>query len=161
MTVIRRLLLGATAASMISGTALARTPRGSEDVLEIVVGNGPHAGTYKLPAPAIMCMRFKVGKNISAVYKDFDAGDMNKIGEAAINIANPDDTGPKRGDVLVAFGARDAKGASRYSLSIPTDSAGPLTFTRNGKGADMAFQGKTKDGISLRVTAKCAALEEL
>ena len=72
-----------------------------------------------------------------------------------------DVVGAKRGDVLVGFGARDAKGASRYSLSIPTDSAGPLTFTRNGKGADMAFQGKTKDGISLRVTAKCAALEEL
>ena len=29
------------------------------------------------------------------------------------------------------------------------------------KNADLAFQGKTKDGISVRVTAKCLDVEEL
>jgi hypothetical protein len=63
--------------------------------------------------------------------------------------------------VLVAFGPRDGKGATRYSVSIPGDSAGPITLIRNGKAADLAFQGRTKEGISLRVTAKCLDVEEL
>jgi hypothetical protein len=30
-----------------------------------------------------------------------------------------------------------------------------------GKGAEITFEGKTKDGIQLRVTAKCSDVEEL
>jgi len=93
--------------------------------------------------------------------KDFDARDLKKIGEAGINVTNPDDAGPKRGTVQVNFGARDDKGATKYFISIPGDSAGPITLTRNGKSADLAFQGRTKDGISIRVTAKCLEVEEL
>jgi hypothetical protein len=108
-----------------------------------------------------MCMQFKQQKQVTAVYKDFDASDPKKIGEAGINITNPDEAGPKRGDVLVAFGGRSDKGASRYSVSIPGDSAGPITLTRNGKAAALAFHGRTKDGISLQVTATCTSLEAL
>jgi hypothetical protein len=96
----------------------------------------------------------------AAVYKDFDASDLKKIGEAAINIDNPDEAGPMRGEVLVAFGKRDDKRASRYSVSVPGDSAGPITLTRNGKTADLAFQGQTKDGIQLRVTARSGQIDE-
>ena len=46
-------------------------------------------------------------------------------------------------------------------MKITADNAGPLTILRHGKGADLTFQGQTKDGISLRVTAKCLELEEL
>jgi hypothetical protein len=63
--------------------------------------------------------------------------------------------------VLVNFGGRDDKGAPKYSIDIPRDSAGPITIIRNGKSADFAFQGKTKEGISIRVTAKCGEVEEL
>jgi hypothetical protein len=152
------LLSGACALSV---AALAHASASTDNILEITLGNGPNAGTYKLQTSAVMCMHFKQQKQVTAVYKDFDASDPKKIGEAGINITNPDEAGPKRGDVLVAFGARDNKSASRYSVSIPGDSAGPVTLTRNGKEAELAFQGRTKDGISLRVTAKCASLEEL
>jgi hypothetical protein len=63
--------------------------------------------------------------------------------------------------VLVAFGNRDDKRASRSSVSVPGDGAGPITLTRNGKATDLGFQGRTKDGISLQVTAKCTSVEEL
>ena len=110
--------------------------------------------------PTTSCIHFKQQKQFTAVYKDFDASDLKKVGEAGINITNPDEVGPKRGDVLVAFGARDDKRAVRYAISIPGDSAGPITLTRSGKSADLAFQGKTKDGVSIRVTARCLDVEE-
>ena len=161
MTISLRLFLAVAGASALRIAALAHPPAPSDNLLEFVIGNGPHAGTYKIQASEIMCMHFKQGKNIAAVFKDFDAKDVKKVGEAAINVANPDEAAPKRGDVLVAFGARGDKSATRYNVSIPGDSAGPITIIRNGKGADLAFQGRTKDGISLRVTAKCLELEEL
>lgn len=76
-------------------------------MLEIVIGNGPHTGTYKLSNSSVMCMRFKQQKQLTAVYMDFDGSEPKKISEAGINILNPDDAGAKRGDVLVAFGARE------------------------------------------------------
>src|SRR3954470_15427922 len=135
------------AASALGVAALAGAPAPGDNMLEIVIGNGPHAGTYKLSASDVMCMQFKQQKQVTAVYKDFDARDPKKIGEAGLNITNPDEAGPKRGSVLVAFGGRGDATASRYSVSIPGDSAGPITLTRNGKEAELAFQGRTKDGI--------------
>jgi hypothetical protein len=155
-----RLFLAFAGASALGVAALASAPTPNDNLMEIVIGNGPHAGTYKFSTDAVMCMRFKEGKNIAAVYKDFDASDLNKISDAAINVDNPDEAAPKWGSVLVAFGSRDGKRAS-YSVSIHGDSPGPITLTRNGKEAGLAFQGRTKDGISLHVTAKCASLEEL
>src|SRR4051812_2577212 len=160
MTTPLRLFLVSSACAL-SVAALARAAAPTDNSLEIVLDNGPHAGTYKLQTSAVMCMHFKQQKQVTAVYKDFDASDPNKIGEAGINITNPDAAGPKRGDVLVAFGGRENKSAARYSVSIPGESAGPITLTRSGKEAGLAFQGRTKDGISLRVTAKCADVEEL
>ncbi len=145
-------------ASALGVVALAyATP---DNTLEIVIGGGPNAGTYKPPASTTSCIHFKQQKQFTAVYKDFDASDLKKVGEAGINITNPDEVGPKRGDVLVAFGARDDKRALRYTISIPGDSVGPITLIRSGKSADLAFQGKTKDGVSIRVTARCLDVEE-
>ena len=131
----------------------------ADNTLEIVVSGGPNAGTYRPPPAEILCWYFTTQKTLGAVYKDFDVRDPKKIGEAGINIDNPDDAGTKRGTVLVNFGAPGDKGAVKYSISIPKDSAGPLTLMRSGKSAELTFQGKTKDGVSIRVTAKCPELE--
>jgi hypothetical protein len=131
-----------------------------ENTLEIVIGGGPNAGTYKPPAADVSCMYLKQQKQFNAVYKDFDAKDAKKVGEAGINILNPDDPGPKRGNVLVDFGSREDQRAQKYSISIP-DPGATLTLTRNGKTAEMAFQGRTKAGIAIRMTAKCLAIDEM
>jgi hypothetical protein len=159
MTTSLRLFLAVAGASALSGAALAYAP--PDPTLEIVIGNGPYAGTYTVEPSDVMCMRFKQGKNVTAVFKDFDAKDPRKVAEAAINIWNPDEAAPKWGSVQVAFGPRSDKSATRYEVKITADNAGPITIIKHGKGADLAFQGRTKDGISLRVTAKCLELEEL
>lgn len=134
--------------------------------MEIVIGGGPKAGTYQMPAENIFCIHLKDQNTVAISYKDFDAsGDPKKIGTAAIGVTNPDDAGPKRGSVQVSFAAAEGQAAVSsslsYAISIPGDSPGPLVLTRTGKSAELSFQGKTKDGISIRITAKCPALEDL
>ena len=125
------------------------------NVLEIVIGNGPHAGAYKPPASEVICMHVKKEKRYTAAWKDFNAHDAKAIAEAGINVSNPDDSGAKRGEVRIAFGDPDKK-PTVYSV----DQA-PLTLTINAKGAEIVFQGKTKDGVQIQVMAKCSDVDEL
>jgi PAS domain S-box-containing protein len=37
----------------------------------------------------------------------------------------------------------------------------PVSLTIKGAGAEISFQGKTKDGVQLQVTAKCSTMEEM
>ena len=116
MTISLRVFFVAVCASALGAAALlAQTPAPADNLLEFVIGNGPHAGTYKLSTSDIMCMHFKQRIQVAAAFKDFDASDLKKIGEAGINIVNPDEAGPKRGNVLVAFGV----GATKVRRGTP------------------------------------------
>ena len=148
-----RPVLMVTVTFVLGAQVLAAAP--ATNMLEIVVDNGPHAGTYKPPAEAIICLHAKQQKRYSAAWKDFDAHDAKAIAEAGINVSNPDEAGAKQGEVRIAFGDPDNK-PTVYSV----DQA-PLTLTKTGKAAEITFQGKTKNGIQLRVTAKCVDVEEM
>ena len=137
----------------LTTSAFATIPAGN--TLEIVIGNGPHAGTYKPPTDAVICLHAKKQHRYSAAWKDFDAHDAKAIAEVGINVSNPDEAGAKHGEVRIAFGDPDKK-PTVYSV----DQA-PLTLAKAGKGAEITFQGKTKEGIQLRVTAKCSDVEEM
>lgn len=127
------------------------------NMLEIVIANGPHAGTFK-PSDVI-CIHAKAQKEFSAAAKEFNARDPKALSESGISVSNPDDTGPKRGEVRLAFGNPD-KNPLVYDVLIARDSKEPLTMTKNGRTTTLAFEGQTKDGIRLRVTATCAQTDE-
>jgi hypothetical protein len=137
-----------TATQTDAGAALANT-------LEIVVGNGPHAGTYRPPSQSIICLHAKRQKRYTAAWKDFEAHDEKAIAEAGINVLNPDDAGAKQGEVRITFGDPDKK-PTTYSVD-----RAPLNLVKRGTGAEITFQGKTRDGIQLRVIAKCSDVEEM
>ena len=149
------LILFTTLAGILGTTAYALAAAQAENTLEVVIGNGPHAGTYNPPAENIICMHYKKEKRYFATWKDFDARDAKAIAEAGINVLNPDDPGAKHGEVRIAFGDPDKK-PTVYSVY-----QAPLTLTLKGNGAEITFQGKTKDGIQLRVTAKCSDVETM
>lgn len=138
----------------IAATADART-RVESNVLEIVVGNGPFTGTYKPPASEVICMHATKQKVYAASYKNFAVKGAKALAEGGVSVSNPDAAGAKIGDVLVSFGDA-AKKPTVYAVN-----GAPLTITRRGPAADIAFVGKTKDGIQLRVTAKCVDVEKL
>ncbi len=148
-----RPVLLVTVTLLLGAQALAAVP--ATNMLEIVVGNGPHPGTYNPPGESIICLHAKQQKRYSAAWKDFDAHDAKAIAEAGINVSNPDEAGAKQGEVRIAFGDPDKK-PTVYSVN-----QAPLTLTKTGKGAEITFKGKTKDGIQLRVTAKCVDVEEM
>jgi len=58
-------ILVAVVASVLVVAAYALAAAQAENTLEIVVGNGPHAGTYKPPAESIICMHYKKEKRIA------------------------------------------------------------------------------------------------
>ena len=151
---LRRALFFALACSLClaSRTGAIASP---ENTLEIVVGNGPHAGTYKPPAASVICLHAKKQKRYTAAWKDFDAHDEKGIAEAGINVSNPFDAGTKHGEVRIAFGDPDKQ------LTVYGIARASLTWIKKGKGAEITLEGKTKEGILLRVVAKCSDVEEM
>ena len=137
--------------------AAALRAQSAPDVIEVVVLNGPHAGTYKTPSSETICAHYKQMKWTFATWRGEEAPDPKKLSAAAIKVLNPEQAGPKRGDVQIAFGTEPGKKVvADYKV---TDV--PVTLTTKGKGAEMSFDGQTKDGVGLRVNAKCSEVENL
>ena len=157
---LNRLLCASFVVTAFCAVATPRARAQAGDSFEIVIGGGPHAGTYKLPGDNTICMHMKAQKRFSGAYRDADAKDPKTVNSAGINVFNPDDPGPKQGHVNIRFGdPGDTRGAA-YELSIPRDSKGPLTLARSGKAATLTFQGQTADGVKLQFTAKCGSVNE-
>jgi hypothetical protein len=145
---------------MIAGSSLLATTswaQSSPDAIVVVVLNGPHAGTYKTPLSETICAHYKELKWTFATWRDTEAPDGKKMTTAAIKVSNPEQAGPKRGEVQVSFAAPPGK-TSQASYDVKD---APVTLTISGKGAEMSFDGKTKQGIGLRVSAKCDEVENL
>ena len=114
---LNRLCVGLAIAAFCAATP-PRSGAQAGDSFEIVVGSGPHAGTYKLPADNVICLHVKARKRFSAAYKDVSATDPKKVSGAGINIFNPDAPGPKEGQVNIRFGDPGEKGPAPYSSSF-------------------------------------------
>jgi hypothetical protein len=117
--------------------------------LAIVVGNGAFAGTYNLDAKAVFCFHSVKRRVYSAVWKDYNPPSAKSIAEAGVEVIDPDVSGPKVGTLQITFGD-PAKAAAVYRIS-----AQPVTLTLSGSHGEIVFQGKTKDDISIRLTAVC------
>lgn len=142
---------------MIAGsslmTAVARA-QSVPDAIEVVVKSGPHAGTYKVPDTG-SCGHYTGSKMFFATWRSFEDPEPGKISSAAIKVSNPDQAGPKHGDVQVSFA--DKPGEKVVPDYKATDV--PVTLTIKGKGAEISFDGKTKEGIGLSVKATCSKVE--
>jgi hypothetical protein len=125
------------------------------NVLEIVVVNGPFAGTSKPPVTEVICVHAKKQRVYATSWKNPTARDPRATSEGGLSVSNPDEAGAKSGDVRIAFGDPDRKPVV-YDLNQV-----PMTQTIPGQGADISFQGRTRDGIQLRISANCADVEEV
>ncbi|MEP6509735.1 MAG: hypothetical protein ABJC63_16020 [Gemmatimonadales bacterium] len=146
-------------------SALAALPvQAQSDVIEVVVMNGPHAGKYR-QASEVSCIHYKKQQIYAATWTNLDdqintqfgkatqaRNNANEMTTAAVNILNPDDPGAKYGELRIAFGR--GKQAIKYSVA-----RAPLKLTIKGEGAEIVSEGKTKDGIQLRVTGRCSKVE--
>ena len=150
-----------------SASILAASHVDAADVLEAVIANGPDAGTYRTPESDLICMNSPNNNMYAATWSNLDdvvkdmygpQGESKKVdakvlNSASIRVLNPNDPGAKLGDVNVGMRNQDATKNRSYELKSV-----PITLTVKGKEAEISFDGKTKDGIQLRVTAKCSEM---
>lgn len=139
---------------------VASAQKAAGNILEIVVGSGPYAGTYKAPTDQVICLYVKNRPQFSVSYKNFSPDGAKALAEGGINVDNPDDAGAKRGHVLITFGSSDKK-PSFYDLTVPGAGTGPITLKRSGTHAELTYQGKTKDGVPVRVSATCSDIDQM
>jgi len=156
----RTLLLGrAVALSVTVSTAVpARAVAVAQpNMLRVVIASGPHAGTYEPPSAGVICRYSDMEQHFSAAYENFDRIGATALSEAEIDVSNPDDSGPRRGFVRVAFGDA-ARRPTIYEVSVPKSQAAGLTMTRAGTTGSLAFSGRTSTGIALTLSARCQAI---
>ena len=138
--------------------------QGAANVLEVVVANGPFAGTYKPSGGGVevICLyvKQKPQPQFAATWRDLTPTSKTVIAEAGVSISNPDAAGAKEGHALVTFGNPDKK-QTRYEITVPASGSGTFTMSRSGKRGEIGFVGKTKDGIQLRITAKCQDIDSM
>jgi len=120
------------------------------DGVEVVILNGPNAGTYKSVSSETVCAHFKDQKFSTVSWSDTDIKDPKKMSAAGIKVDNPELAGPKRGQVEISFGGH----AMAYLASVP------VTMNVKGKSAVFTFEGSIK-GTKMKVTGTCKMIEEL
>lgn len=127
--------------------------------LEVIIANGPHAGTYQLPAVNIACLSIKARKQFSAAYKDTNAKDAKIVSGVGINVFNSDDAGARRGEINIRFGDPEEKRQATYETPVSRDSKS-FTFARKGAVIEVGFEGRAQSGTQLRMTARCTDIDE-
>jgi hypothetical protein len=146
-----RTALAVAGASLLVGSRF----QAPADGVEVVILNGPNAGTYRSLSSETVCAHFKAQKFSTATWRDTDIKDPKKLSAAGIKVDNPEVPGPKKGDVLVAFGEGTDKGGAGFRVLQQ-----PVTMTVKGKGAVFVFEGTIK-GVKAKVTGTCKVVEEL
>jgi hypothetical protein len=153
----------AVALGVLAPTSLS-AQKPAPNVIEVVVGNGPFAGTYKPSGGGmeIVCLYVKKDPKpqFAATWRELTPTSKTALNETGVSISNPDAAGAKQGRALVTFGNRDKK-QTKYDIEVPASGSGTFTMSRSGGRGDIGFVGKTKDGIQVRITAKCQDIDTM
>lgn len=133
------------------------------NAMQIVVGNGPVAGTYRIRPYDVNCV--STANGIAASFKfvgipskekphvsNLRVSSAEALSEAQVVVDNPTDREPKHGSLALTFGNR-GEHPVKYLVFVP--GGGTLVQTAAGPGLAFAFKGRTKDGIALEASAIC------
>lgn len=134
-------------------SAAGTAPAGNQ--LTAIVSNGPHAGTYDSKTTDVQCYHSKSQEMLFASFDNRDPRSARAGVMSGIRVYKPDAPGAKSGELVVGFGPF-TKLTAEYTITKI-----PVTVTVKGAGADIAGEGKTKDGIQVRVAASCASILQL
>lgn len=124
-----------------------------KNITTVAISDGPFAGTYTVDNHG--CIYIKGRDLFGVTFKQFAHHPSAKtLEEAAIEVDRANAHGTT-GDVTVKFLDVGSDKPQDFSVSNV-----PLTVVRNGKGAQLSFEGKTSDHVHMRVTATCDRTEE-
>ncbi|MBK5186845.1 MAG: hypothetical protein JJD97_01300 [Gemmatimonadaceae bacterium] len=146
---VRSIAFVAAAAALMAAHGPVNNP------IDVVVSNGPYVGSYKADASDSYCMHIGGRDILSASWQSAKAAGPKTFSLAAIDVSNYKGSAAKTANAHVGFGDPHQK-PFVYDLTRM-----PLTMARNGKVLTLTVQGKTAQGVQLRVTASCGEIEEL
>ncbi len=126
-----------------------------QNLITVVVSDGPFSGTYTAEATA--CLHVKDRNTLGCGWKQFASHPKTKtLEEAGIQVDTVSrGPGERTGDVIVKF--LDGSGDTLYDYSLNNV---PMTFSRDGNVQQLSFDGKTKEGVRMRMTGVIVEVEE-
>lgn len=151
---MKHLIRSALVLAGAAGLAAARPPAAPGSLTMVVTG-GPYAGTYQEKAGRLMCFYAKDRNAYGATFRDEKANTPRSLNLGGIVVDNPYVAGAKTGDLHATFGTDLKKSISYDVYGVP------VTITLKGKGADLAGVAKTKEGVTLRITASCQSTDQM
>jgi hypothetical protein len=140
-------------------------PSGGETAttIHLVIGGGPHAGTYDAKSADITCTYGFAGPGSWGNQYSVTGKKPNEFSSLQLIVPDTKDAadGTDKFLITAAFGELMQPGYSDHSINTTKDNkegSGTITVDDKGKTGKVSFKGKTKDNVTLEGTIDCHQL---
>lgn len=157
---------GDTAMRAAGGESTVQAPQATgptATTLHLVVGGGPHAGTYDAKSHDITCTYGFAGKGSWGNQYSVTGKKPNEFSSLQLIVPDTKDAadGTDKFLITAAFGELMQPGYTDHTINTTKDNkegSGTITVDDKGKTGKVSFKGKTKDNVTLEGTIDCHQL---
>lgn len=156
------------------GSSAVRAPSGgggTATTIHLVVGGGPHAGTYDAKSDDITCTYGYAGKGSWGNQYSVTGKKANEFSSLQLIVPDTKDAadGTEKFLITVGFGELMQPSWSEHTINtgatlhgvsddVKKEGTGIITVDDKGKTGKVSFKGKTKDDVTLEGTIDCHQL---
>jgi hypothetical protein len=160
---------GSAAAGSDAGIVRVPTSGGTATTIHLVVGGGPHAGTYDAKSNDITCTYGFAGPGSWGNQYSVTGKKPNEFSSLQLIVPNTKDAadGTDKFLITAGFGQLMQPGYTEHTINtgaalfggntedVKKEGSGTITVDDRGKSGKVTFKGKTKDNVSLEGTIDC------
>lgn len=147
------------------GSSPVRVPTsgGTATTIHLVIGGGPHAGTYDAKSDDITCTYGFAGKGSWGNQYSVTGKKPNEFSSLQLIVPDTKDAadGTDKFLITAAFGELMQPGYTDHTINTTKDNkdgSGTITVDDKGKTGKVSFKGTTKDKVTLEGTIDCHQL---
>ncbi len=155
------------------GSSAVRVPTsgGTATTIHLVIGGGPHAGTYDAKSDDITCTYGFAGKGSWGNQYSVMGKKPNEFSSLQLIVPDTKDAadGTDKFLITAAFGELMKPGYSEHTINTGAslggssskakrEGSGTITVEDKGKTGKVTFKGKTQDNVTLEGTIDCHQL---
>jgi hypothetical protein len=148
-----------------SSTVQVPTGGGTATTIHLVIGGGPHAGTYDAKSSDITCTYGFAGPGSWGNQYSVTGKKPSEFSSLQLIVPDTKDAadGTDKFLLTAAFGELMQPGYSEHTINTSgrgsqKEGSGTITVNDKGKSGTVAFKGKTKDNVTLEGTIDCHQL---
>jgi hypothetical protein len=136
---------------------------GTATTIHLVIGGGPHAGTYEAKSDDITCSYGFAGPGSWGNQYSVMGKKANEFSSLQLIVPDTKDAadGTNKFLITAAFGELMKPSYSEHTINTTKDNkegSGTITVDDKGKTGKVSFKGKTKDNVTLEGTIDCHEL---